>query len=279
MLETADMKRIRQRVDAVRAAAAATWIYRHNDLVLRVDLILNEQDVQLLWHLENLGGPFPGGMHVMMDSQLELHCDGKLVATVPVMKNMRPRSGLEAFFRQRGALMPMYPVSSRLALPAGRYDVRFTGTTHDVTLFTKFIESMGDCYHFECCLPAYRAAEKMLLETGLITPEVDRLATRIGIIHKGRLIEEFDAAKLDELRSRRLEIKTRNLVAAESTLARAGFAVKTNGNTIVLTETRAVDAPEEVAALLVHAGTPPSRLAVEQEDLENYFLRFTGEKV
>jgi len=62
MLETVDMKRIRQRVEAVRAKVAATWYYRHDDLVLRVDVILNDQDVQLLWHLENLGGPFPGGM-------------------------------------------------------------------------------------------------------------------------------------------------------------------------------------------------------------------------
>ena len=57
-----------------------------------------------------------------------------------------------------------------------------------------------------------------------------------------------------------------------------GFAVKTDGRTITLNETRAVDAPEEVATLLVNAGTPPSRLAVEQEDLEGHFLRLTGEK-
>jgi hypothetical protein len=33
-----------------------------------------------------------------------------------------------------------------------------------------------------------------------------------------------------------------------------------------------------VATLLVHAGTPPTRLAVVQEELEAYFLRLTGEK-
>lgn len=112
-----------------------------------------------------------------------------------------------------------------------------------------------------------------------ILTEVDRLATRIGIIHKGRLIEEFDAAKLEELRSHRLEIKTRNLEAAQSALAKAGFAVKINESMIVVTDARAIDATEEVATLLVNAGTPPSRLAVVQEDLENYFLRLTGEKV
>ena len=111
-----------------------------------------------------------------------------------------------------------------------------------------------------------------------ILTEVDRLATRIGIIHKGRLIEELEAEKLEELRSRRLEIQVRNLEAAQSALAKAGFAVKASDSVIVLNEARALDAPEEVAALLVNAGTPPSRLAVEQEDLEDYFLRLTGEK-
>jgi ABC-2 type transport system ATP-binding protein len=111
-----------------------------------------------------------------------------------------------------------------------------------------------------------------------ILTEVDRLATRIGIIDKGRLIKELDARQMEELRSRRLEIKTRNLESAQNTLAKAGFAVKITGNTIVLNETRAIDAPDEVATLLVNAGAPPSRLAVEQEDLEDYFLRLTGEK-
>ncbi len=85
--------------------------------------------------------------------------------------------------------------------------------------------------------------------------------------------------KLEALRSRRLEIKTRDLKVAHSALAEAGYAVKTDGSAIILSEARAVDAPEEVARLLVHAGTPPSRLAVEQEDLEDYFLRLTGEKI
>ena len=36
-----------------------------------------------------------------------------------------------------------------------------------------------------------------------ILTEVDRLATRIGIIHHGKLIDELDTAKLEQLRARR----------------------------------------------------------------------------
>ncbi|MGB8644244.1 MAG: ABC transporter ATP-binding protein [Anaerolineae bacterium] len=112
-----------------------------------------------------------------------------------------------------------------------------------------------------------------------ILTEVDRLATRIGIIHKGHLIKELDAEQLEALRSHRLEVITRDLDAAQHALAGAGYAVKLNQGRLILTEPRALAAPEEVAALLVHAGAPPSRLAVEQEDLEAYFLRLTGEKL
>ena len=112
-----------------------------------------------------------------------------------------------------------------------------------------------------------------------ILTEVDRLATRIGIIHQGKLIEELEATQLDELRAQRLEIKARDLGATQSALVRAGFAVTVKEDTLFLTEPRAIQSPDEVATLLVKAGAPPLRLAVEQEDLEQYFLRLTGEKL
>jgi ABC-2 type transport system ATP-binding protein len=61
-------------------------------------------------------------------------------------------------------------------------------------------------------------------------------------------------------------------------LAGAGFKVRDGGGAIVMQDACAVDSPEAVATLLVNAGTPPTRLAVEQEDLEEYFLRLIGEK-
>jgi ABC-2 type transport system ATP-binding protein len=108
-----------------------------------------------------------------------------------------------------------------------------------------------------------------------VLTEVDRLATRIGIIHRGRLIEEMAAEKMETLRSSRLEIQARDLKAAERALAQAGFAVTVGEGALILTEARALDAPDEVAAILVHAGAPPVRLASVQETLEDHFLRLT----
>ena len=109
--------------------------------------------------------------------------------------------------------------------------------------------------------------------------EVDRLATRIGIIHRGRLIEELPVAELNNRRTRWLVVDAHNRAALGATLQAAGYAVTGlgDGGGFSLSDARAVAAPDEVARLLVAAGTPPTRLAVEQEDLEQHFLRLTGD--
>ena len=43
-----------------------------------------------------------------------------------------------------------------------------------------------------------------------------------------------------------------------------------------LRDARALEAPEEIAALLTAAGVPPTHLALARETLEDYFMRLTG---
>jgi ABC-2 type transport system ATP-binding protein len=107
-----------------------------------------------------------------------------------------------------------------------------------------------------------------------LLPEVDRLADRIGIIHKGRLIEELDAARLETIRARHLVVEARDPQKARAALA--GFDVSCLGERrLALKDRRAVETPEHIATLLVNAGVPPTHLALEQENLEAYFLRLT----
>ena len=108
-----------------------------------------------------------------------------------------------------------------------------------------------------------------------ILTEVDRLATRIGIIHQGRLIEELDTNKLEELRAKRLEVQTRNLEAAQLSLKSAGYKFMLEQGTLLLTDAHALDHPDDIARILVNAGDPPTRLAVEQQNLEDHFLQIT----
>jgi len=109
-----------------------------------------------------------------------------------------------------------------------------------------------------------------------ILTEVDRLATRIGIIHQGSLIEEIEAGTLEELRSPRLEVEVRDLDTAQRALAGAGFEAIAHDGALILTQAEAIAAPDRVATILVNAGAAPTRLAIQQEDLEAHFLRLTG---
>ena len=115
-----------------------------------------------------------------------------------------------------------------------------------------------------------------------ILAEVDRLATRIGIIHRGRLIEELSAEEMERKRALRLVVEARDTAGARALLEAAGYEPQpvdgrqAGDGRMVLTQTRAVQRPDEVAAALVAGGHPPTRLAVEQEDLEEHFLRLTA---
>ena len=129
-----------------------------------------------------------------------------------------------------------------------------------------------------------------VLMSSHILAEVDRLATRVGIVHRGRMIEEQSAEEIERRRDRRLVIGARDLSVADAALRAAGFApVPASGDTIPnpggsghvpgprleLREPRAIDAPDRIAKLLADAGAPPTHLAIAQEDLEQHFMRLT----
>lgn len=112
-----------------------------------------------------------------------------------------------------------------------------------------------------------------------ILGEVSRLAHRIGIIHRGRLLQELDVAELERNRLRRLLVQTRDIQATRSVLRDAGFIPQHSSNGVIkLDAKRAVARPDDIAKLLVAAGQAPTMLTVEQEDLEHYFLRLVGQE-
>jgi len=115
-----------------------------------------------------------------------------------------------------------------------------------------------------------------------ILAEVDRFATRIGIVHQGRLIEELDSDALERHRDRRLEVGARDLRAAADALRAAGLTPELRAGDgsparLELRDVRALDEPDEIAALLVAAGVPPIHLALGHESLEEHFMRLTGQ--
>ena len=110
-----------------------------------------------------------------------------------------------------------------------------------------------------------------------ILGEIARLATRIGIIHEGRMAQEVDAAKLEGLLRKCLTLDAEDRRGAQAALAGAGVETRVAEDGLIeSTDARALEHPEEIAGLLVRSGCPPKRLLVEVEDLEDYFLRMIG---
>lgn len=110
-----------------------------------------------------------------------------------------------------------------------------------------------------------------------ILGEISRFATRIGIIHEGKLIQEVDTNQLDKLCSKRLLINANDMIAARTILVQNGYPVgETKDGLIELNSQEAISKPDAIATIMVHAGCPPTLLQVEEEDLESYFLKTIG---
>jgi ABC-2 type transport system ATP-binding protein len=110
-----------------------------------------------------------------------------------------------------------------------------------------------------------------------ILAEVSRLAKRIGIVHEGRLLQEMDIAEMERNRRRRLLVRARDIEAAQRALSAAGYPGEILPKGILeLNEKSAIECPENIADLMVKAGTPPVQLLVDEEELEPYFLRLVG---
>ncbi|PKP04480.1 MAG: bacitracin ABC transporter ATP-binding protein [Bacteroidetes bacterium HGW-Bacteroidetes-6] len=112
-----------------------------------------------------------------------------------------------------------------------------------------------------------------------ILGEVSRFATRIGIIHEGKLTQELDTSQLEALCNKRLLINANDIEKAYSLLAQKGYFVeKTIDNQIEIKNEEAITKPDTIATIMVNADCPPTLLKVEEEDLETYFLRTIGMK-
>ena len=113
--------------------------------------------------------------------------------------------------------------------------------------------------------------------------EISKVATRIVIIHGGRLIREVESKELDLYLEKKLLVSGRNNKAMKEVLSAKGYQVNFKSDLenkscyLELIDTKSVESSEEIATLLVNAGHPPKMLTVEKEDLENYFLRILND--
>jgi ABC-2 type transport system ATP-binding protein len=107
-----------------------------------------------------------------------------------------------------------------------------------------------------------------------ILSEIALMATRIGIIHQGLLLQEMDIDQLERLRRKRLHLQFRQVTGVIDLLARLGYKASLIDKAVIeIDDQQAVEWPEQVAKRLVEAGLLPMMLRVDEENLESYFLR------
>ncbi|SEF38196.1 ABC-2 type transport system ATP-binding protein [Amycolatopsis pretoriensis] len=122
---------------------------------------------------------------------------------------------------------------------------------------------------------AHRDGVTVLLSSHLLA-EVARLAGRIGVLDQGRLVWTGATGELTARARPRLHVTTRDLAAAAAALLAAGYRPELAGDELLMAGEQAVTHPEAVAEVLVESGCPPTRLAVEGDDLESCFLRLVA---
>jgi ABC-2 type transport system ATP-binding protein len=112
-----------------------------------------------------------------------------------------------------------------------------------------------------------------------ILGEISRFATRIGIIHEGKLIHESSVSEMETLMKNCLQIKAHDMISVVKILETNGYILSHTENGIIeIIGKDAISNPEKIAVLLVKEGFPPTMLKVEEEDLESFFLRMISMK-
>lgn len=107
-----------------------------------------------------------------------------------------------------------------------------------------------------------------------ILGEISKLATRIGIIHEGKLLQEVNTETLENLCEKTLQINSGNQKKTKALLAHNNYLFNLSENGLLeSTNPEVVKNPGNIATILVNGGCPPTMLLVKEEDLESYFLR------
>ncbi len=122
----------------------------------------------------------------------------------------------------------------------------------------------------------FKKKGKSILFSSHILSEVENLADRIVIIHKGKIIKIMNASELQGLGSKTLKITIRNLDGKVYDILKSYGEVSVAGN--VVTVRNFNGEPSAVNSELAKQGYLIESFNYEKTGLEDYFLSLVGEK-
>jgi ABC-type multidrug transport system ATPase subunit len=119
---------------------------------------------------------------------------------------------------------------------------------------------------------------KTILVSSHLLSEVEKMATHVGIIHKGKLLFQGPLHELQQLKSKQsvIEIEVNDALKAQQLLG-GRFPVKQVNGTKVQVSFESKDRSAALNELLVKEGIQVYQLATTQNDLENIFIQITSE--
>lgn len=118
---------------------------------------------------------------------------------------------------------------------------------------------------------------KTILVSSHLLAEVEKMATHVGIIHKGKLLFQGALQELQQLKSKQSAIEVEVSDSVKAGLLLKEFPVKHTNGTKVLVNFESRERMAELNRTLVREGIDVYQLAVTQNDLENLFIQITSE--
>ena len=119
---------------------------------------------------------------------------------------------------------------------------------------------------------------KTILVSSHLLAEVEKMATHVGIIHKGKLLFQGGLQQLQQLKSKQsaVEIEVNDVTRAQQVLQEQ-FPVKQVNGTRLLVNFESRERSALLNKLLVQQGVDVYQMAVTQNDLENLFIQITAQ--
>jgi len=112
-----------------------------------------------------------------------------------------------------------------------------------------------------------------------ILAELARIDTKIGIIHRTRLIKELKTAELEKQRTKKLIIVNSNHNKTLLFLQKKNISSNINhDNVIESADKEAINNPAMICEWLVKEKLTPKTFYIFQEDLESFFIRMIQNK-
>lgn len=237
------------------------------------------------------------GIKIHTKAKMPWHSVGYLVETPQAYPNLTVRENVEVFHRLRPGSRPGSVAEIITQLGLEPYADRRAGTL-----------SLGNAQRLGLAKALFHEPQLLILDepaNGLdpagiveirelltklatqrgvtifmsshILGEVSKLAHRIGIIHDGKLLQELSIEELQRNRRRKLLLRTHDCKAAQKILLGDGLSTAINANgDIEIDSENAIEYPDTIAARLVNQGQALTLLKVEEENLEDYFMRLVG---